>query len=454
METLLANIAILVGLILANGIFAMSEFALVSARETLLTDWAEAGSSGARAALELMESPGKFLATIQIGITFVGIMAGAYGEATIARRLEPVISQFPLLSSRADIIAAGVVVITVTYFTLVIGELVPKDLGLAYGERIATIVSRPLKALAFITAPMVWILNHSTRAVVSIFYIDQTTNHTPVTRSEIDQMLDEWRDEGVLGADEEEMMEGLLQLSERKAGSVMTPRPQIVWLDVDATRKDLEDTLVDTPFSLVPVCEGSLDNPIGIARVRDIFGLLLHDEPLDLRELSHEPLFVPASMPAINLLQEFRRSERHMAIALDEHGEVEGLITPVDLMQTVVGDLMILSPDIEPGIQKLADGTFVADAMLPVERFVEEFDVQVPSSSRRSYHTLAGLVLNRLRRLPEEGDRIIIDDVCVEVVDMDGRRIDKLRLIREECEVPDDEQGDAPDDDAEPPAEE
>lgn len=454
METLLANIAILVGLILANGIFAMSEFALVSARETRLADWAEAGSSGARAALELMESPGKFLATIQIGITFVGIMAGAYGEATIARRLEPVVSQFPLLAPRAEIIAAGVVVITVTYVTLVIGELVPKDLGLAYDERIATIVSRPLKVLAFLTAPMVWILNRSTQAVVSLFNIDQSADQNPVTRSEIDQLLDNWRDEGVLGADEEEMMEGLLQLSERKASSVMTARPQIVWLDVDISRDELRETVANTPFSLLPVCEDSLDNPIGIVRVRDIFRRLLHDEPIDLRELSHEALFVPASMPAINLLAEFRRAERHMAIALDEHGEVEGLITPVDLMQTVVGDLMILSPDIEPGIQKLADGTFVADAMLPVERFAEDFDVPVPSSSQRSYHTVAGLVLSRLRRLPKEGDRITIGDVCVEIVDMDGRRIDKLRLIREECKVLAEEQADTPDDDAEPPAEE
>jgi putative hemolysin len=431
MGTVLASVAILIALIVANGIFAMSEFALVSARETRLSEWADQGSAGAKAALDLMEDPGRFLATIQIGITFVGITAGAFGEATLAGELEVFLKEFPALSAHAHTLAGGIIVLVVTYFTLIIGELVPKEVGLAYDARVSTIISRPLKILGFVTAPLVSILDRSTEAVCSLLHIEHGA-----------QLIDKWRAAGVLAPDEEEMIEGLLALSNRRASSVMTARPQIIWVDVNATEQELRDTLISTPVSLVPVCDGDLDEPIGIVRVRDIFARLLHGETVDLRQLMDEALYVPASMPAIKLLEEFRKGESHLALALDEHGEVEGLITPVDLMQSVVGDLVILSPDIEPRIEELGDGSSLADAMLPVERFAEHFGVDVPSPSRRTYHTLAGLVLSRIKRMPDEGDHIMLGDHCVQIVDMDGRRIDKLRVIPPEdgqCSLEDDE---------------
>lgn len=443
MGTVLASIAILIALILANGVFAMSEFALVSARETRLSEWADRGSAGAQAALDLMQDPGRFLATIQIGITFVGITAGAYGEATLARQLEVFLRDVPAVAAHADTIAGAIIVLLVTYCTLIIGELVPKEIGLAYSARVAAIISRPLKVLGFLTAPFVSILDRSTEGVCTLLHIKHGAEEAPVSRGEIDKLIDHWRSEGVLEADEEEMIEGMLALSERRASSVMTPRPQIIWVDVNAGDEQLQETLVKTPVSMVPVCDGDLDDPIGIVRVRDVFARLLRNEPVDLRQLMDDALYVPASMPAIELLDEFRKGESHMALALDEHGEVDGLITPVDLMQSVVGDLVILSPDVEPRIEELEDGSSLADAMLPVERFAEHFGIEVPGPSTRSYHTLAGLVLSRMRRMPEEGDHIVIDDLRVQIVDMDGRRIDKLRVIppdHDESRVSEDEE--------------
>lgn len=425
MSTVVVEILVLLALIVANGVFAMSEIALISARESRLSQLADGGSRGARAALDLMESPGRFLATIQIGISLIAIVSGAYGKATLSERLEPMLADVPWAASHSEGIATAIVVLAITYLSLIVGELAPKELGLTFSEGASALVALPMKALSVITAPAVTFLNVSTTALLWLFGVQPSDGET-VTRSELDLLIEDWADEGVISETEEEMATRLLTLVERNALSIATPRPHIRWVDANASRQEIADTVLDAGYDMLPVCDGTLERPLGVVRSRDVLKRLLAGDDFDIREAMQEPLFVPASTSALNLLQAFQQGRPGMVLLVDDYGDIEGLATPLDLVQAVLGGLAELGSPGGEQMTRREDGTWLIDGLTPLEEFAEAFDVEPPLEITRNYTTVAGLVIGLLEHLPATGSCVGFQGMRLEVVDMDGRRIDKV----------------------------
>ncbi|MGC9319074.1 MAG: hemolysin family protein [Armatimonadota bacterium] len=440
MTAVLTEVLILLALIVANGIFAMSEIALVSARETRLSQLADRGSRGARAALDLMGSPGRFLATIQIGISLIAIASGAYGKATLSERLEPVLADVPALAAHSEGFAAAIVVLGITYLSLVVGELAPKELGLGFSETVAALVALPLKALGLLAAPAVAFLNVSTSGFLRVFGLGPSEGET-VSRSELRLVMEDWADEGVISETEEEMANRLLALVERDALSVGTPRSGIRWLDANASREETAAAVLDAGYDMMPVCEGSLDHPLGVIRTNEVLRRLVSGAELDIRDVMQEPLFVPAASSALNLLEAFQEGRPEMALLVDAYGDIEGLATPLDVVQAVVGSLAELGSPTGVQMTRRDDGTWLVDGMTPLEEFEDAFDLEAPPLIKRTYSTVAGLVLGLLRRLPTTGSRVRWEGLELEVVDMDGRRIDKVLVSPAPQDTPEPDTG-------------
>ncbi len=426
---MLPYILILFALIIANGIFAMAEIAVVSARPTRLRQMAEGGNRGARVAMDLGSDPGRFLATIQIGITLVGVGAGAFGEATLTGHLEP--SLQGVFGAHSRTAAAAIVVIGITYVTLVIGELAPKNLALAYSESIASALSRPMKLLSIVAAPAVWLLNQSERLVTAPLRTTQADSEE-INRDEIMMLMDEWSQAGVLNSAERELAEGLLELGDRPIESILKPRPDVKWLDVHASPEELRGMLEETHYSVLPVADGSLDRVIGTVTARDLLVALLKGEEPNLRDRAQEPTFITSRASALELLNTFGDSQTHMAIALDEHGLPEGIVTLTDMMQVILGPLAPLSTDYTARVRQTEAQTWVIDAMTPLDEFEERTGISIPMEDRAHFQTVAGLILNLLEALPSEGDSVRYRDLVLHVDRMEDRRIDRVTVTRTE----------------------
>jgi len=422
---------ILLGLILTNGLFAMAEIAVVSARPTRLRQMAEGGSAGAQVALDLTESPGRFLATIQIGITLVGVVAGAFGEATIAETLAPSLAGLPVVGEYSRAAAGGIVVVAITYVTLVIGELAPKGLALRYSEGIAAALARPMRALSVIAAPAVWLLDRSERLVTAPFQPPDAAD-SEINRDEIVMLMDQWSKSGVLNQEERELAEGLLELGDRPVESVLRPRPDVCWLKADATAEEIRRTLERTDYSVLPVADGSMERVIGTVSARELLLALLAGEEPDLRERVEPPIFVPSSASALECLNAFGGRHTHMAVALDEYGVPEGIVTVTDLMQVILGPLAHLSEDYSRRVIEVEPDTWVVDAMAPLDEFEQRTGITIPLEDRAHFQTVAGLVLNLLGALPDEGDSLRYRDFIIRVDRMDGARIDSVTVTRAE----------------------
>ncbi|MGI5819555.1 MAG: hemolysin family protein [Armatimonadota bacterium] len=427
---MIAHMFILLALILTNGVFAMAEIAVVSARPTRLRQMAERGSSGARMALDLARSPGRFLATIQIGITLVGVGAGAFGEATLSRHLEPSLAEMPVVGAHSQAAAAIIVVLCITYLTLVIGELAPKNLALSYSESISAMVAPLMKALSVIACPVVWLLNHSERLVTAPFRHGREAAEG-INRDEIMMLMDEWSEAGILNEVERELADGLLDLGDRPIESILKPRPDVHWLDAEIGAEELREELERTHYSVLPVAEGSLDRVIGTVSARELLVALLREEEPDLHERVERPVFIASSASALDLLGAFGSRHTHMAIALDEHGIPEGIVTLTDLMQAIVGPLAPLSGEYDSRVQEIEPGRWVVDAMVSLDDFEERLGIEIPIADRAHFQTVAGLVLNLLEDIPEEGETVRYENFTLRVERMEGRRIDQVTVARE-----------------------
>ncbi len=427
---MIAHILILLALIIANGVFAMAEIAVVSSRPTRLRQMAEAGSKGARVALDLAESPGRFLATIQIGITMVGVVAGAFGEATLSREIEPMLRDLPLIGAHSHTAAAGIVVLSITYVTLIIGELAPKNLALHFSESISAIIAPIMKGLSIIASPAVWLLNRSERIVTAPFTGGETAEE--INREEIGMLMDQWSDAGVLNETERELAEGLLELGDRPIESILKPRPDVFSLDVSMSTEELREALETSHYSVLPVVEGSMDRVIGTVTARDLLVSLLNDEEPDLRERAEPPAFISSDASALELLEAFGECHTHMAIALDEHGVPEGVVTFTDFMQVLMGTLAPLSDEYCRRLQQMEGQGWVVDAMISLDEFEERMGIEIPPEDRAHFQTVAGLVLNLLGELPAEGDVARYQDFALRVDRMEGRRIDRVTVTRVE----------------------
>lgn len=412
-------------LILANGVFAMSEIAVISSRKTRLQRMADEGKHQARAALDLATKPGRFLSTIQTGITLIGILAGAFGGATISDNLASWFASFEVLSPYSRPLALGTIVIAITYFSLILGELVPKRLALTNPEKIACLVAVPMRALSRIVGPAVDLLSHSTEAVMKLLRV-KASQEPPVTEEELRILIDQGTRAGVFEESEQEMIEGVLRLKDRRAGDLITPRAHIVWLDQDAPPAATLAHLKGSPFAAFPVCKGSLDEVVGVVHSKDILALCLAGEDPDPKRAMKPPLFVPENKNVLDLLGSFRETGQHVAIVLDEYGGVSGLVTVNDIAVSIVGALPAPGETHEPMAVRRQDGSWLLDGMLPADEMRDLLRIPRSAMGDGSYRTVSGLVMAELGRVPTAGDHFIWAGLRVEVVDMDGRRVDKV----------------------------
>ena len=419
-------------LLVGNGFFAMSELAIVSARKVRLRQMCDTGDSRACAALDLAMSPDRFLSTIQIGITLVGILAGAFGGATIAEQLGEQISRVPALAPYGEAIGVGVVVIVITYFSLIIGELVPKRFALSHPERIAKLIARPMKALSGVMSPVVNLLSVSTSAVLTMLRIKQPTE-PPVTEDEIKVLIELGTRAGVFEKDEQEMVKGVFKLADRRIASLMTPRLDIVWFDEKESRESIRRKIAENHYSRFPVCRGSLDQVVGIVKAKQMLALCLGNEELNLAAVMTPPLFVPESRSALQALQAFKTSATHLALLISEFGSIEGLVTTNDILEAIVGDIAPANPQFESQTTQREDGSWLIDGTIPIDEFKEMFKIRLmPGEGRVDYQTLAGFILFYLVRVPKAADYFVWSGLRFEIMDMDGKRIDKVLVFRVE----------------------
>lgn len=423
------EILIVLLLIIANGIFVMSELAIISARKVRLQQLANQGNGRARVAWELANEPNQFLATVQIGITLLAILSGAFGEAVIARIIRPILSFIPALALYRDAIASVIAVLLITYLTLIIGELVPKRLALNHPEPIASILAIPMRMLATIASPVVYLLSASTDLVVRLLGIRPSTE-PQVTEEEIRVLIEQGTEAGTFEAVEQDMVERVFRLGDRPVNAMMTPRPEIVWLDLEDSAAENQKKILDSGNSRFPVCQGGLDNVLGVVHVTDLLTRSLCDQPLDLTTSLRQPLFVPESTRGLKILELFKQTGIHMALVVDEYGVIQGLVTLNDIMVEIVGDVPSVEELEEPLAVQREDGSWLLDGMLSVDEFFELFDIEeLQAEYRGNYQTLGGFVITHLGRIPIAADHFQWHGMRFEVMDMDGNRVDKVLVV-------------------------
>jgi putative hemolysin len=387
---------------------------------------ADRGDGGAQAALRLSESPDEFLATVQIGITLVGILAGALGGATMAEELVPLLQRIPAIAPYADSIAFALVVLAITYLSLVIGELVPKRLALNHPESIARAVARPMQWLSKLSLPAVWLLSVSTNAVMRLLGI-RPSAEPQVTEEELRILIRQGAQSGVLEEAERRMVENIFHLGDLRVRSLMTPRPDIVWLEINDSPETIRRKLKESGLSRYPVCQDSLDNVLGIVRAKDLLAEMLAGRPLDLKSALRRPLFVPEMMPALRALEQFKKSGSHIAVVIDEHGGTQGLVTHHDILEAIAGEIEPTTESEDLSAVRREDGSWLLDGALPVHEFKEILGLRkLPGEDRGEYHTLGGFIMFMLGRIPAVSDHFEYGGRRFEVVDMDSHRIDKV----------------------------
>ncbi|MBW4453513.1 MAG: hemolysin family protein [Nostoc indistinguendum CM1-VF10] len=442
MSSITFEISIILVLIIANGVFSMSEMAVVSARKVRLQQLANQGDTKAKAALKLAESPNHFLSTVQVGISLIGILTGAFGGATIANRLAVYVKVVPLLAPYSEPLSFGIVVLLITYLSLIVGELVPKRLALNNPERIASIVAIPMQALSAIASPMVYLLSASTDLILRLLGITASTE-PQVTEEEIKILIEQGTEAGTFEEAEQDMVERVFRLGDRPVSYLMTPRPDIVWLDLDDSAEENRHKMVDSAYSRYPVCQGGLDNVLGVIPVTDLLARSFRGEPLDLTVGLRQPIFVPESTRGLKVLELFKQTITHMALVVDEYGVIQGLVTLNDIMSEIVGDVPSTDGQDHPQAVQREDGSWLLDGMLPVEEFLELFGMEEwESEERGSYQTLGGFVITHLGRIPAAADHFEWQNMRIEVMDMDGNRVDKVLVVPKGSKSPDTEKSD------------
>ena len=424
------DVLLLLLLIVLNGIFAMSEIAVVSARRARLIQLAEDGSKGARHALTLASEPTRFLSSVQVGITSIGILNGAIGEGVIAARLRPALEQVPLLAPYADTLSLAIMVAVLTYVSLIIGELVPKRIALIHPETIASVIARPMEVVAGVTRPIVFLLSVSTDSILRLFRVRQA-KQPGVTADEIRVMLEQGAEEGVFEPTEHELVTNVLNLDERHVGAVLTPRSNIVYVDIRDSVDTLREKLREQPHSVLPLCDGSLDKVLGFVRSTKVLERFLERGQPDLPSLAEPPLFVPETMTLMKLLEQFKRTHLPIALVVDEFGDVEGLVSFTDVISSIVGDLPT-EPGEEPAIVQREDGSWLLDGAVDLDTALRTLEAEaiVSDEDRQHFHTLGGLAMVALGRVPRTGDVFERGDYRFEVVDMDGNRVDRILASR------------------------
>ncbi|MFK4057295.1 hemolysin family protein [Brevundimonas sp. NPDC046655] len=418
-------IAVVLLLVVLNGLFAMTELAVVSSRKSKLQSRAERGDRGARAALKLSEEPTQFLSAVQVGITLIGILAGAYGQATIAGELDRILeANFPALAPYSQFASTALVVVLITYVSLIVGELVPKRLALIFPETIASKMAAPISTMALVMKPFVLLLTASTSGILKVMGV-KDRDGSDVTQEEVESILAEGTSAGLIEPEEQEMIEEILRLGDRAVRVAMTPRHEVFWIALDDTEEVLREEIRTCPYSRIVVArESDVDNPLGVVHKKDLLDALLTDGSYDIEKLVAEPAFIPQSTSVLKALEILKGSKVHMAFVVDEYGAFEGVVTATDLLEMIAGDFNESHDELGQSIRKREDGSWAVDGQADLDELGDELGEDF--GEHESFHTVAGLVLHHLSRLPQEGEILQLGRFEVEVLDMDDRRIDKL----------------------------
>jgi putative hemolysin len=422
------DVLLILALIVLNGVLALSELAIVSSRDARLRALARSGSRGAQSALDLAAEPGRFLSTVQSGITLISVINGAFSGASLGEPAADRLQLAGLSASTAHTVGYGLVVVLITYVSLVIGEIVPKQIALRSPEPIAAVVARPMHWLSKITAPFVWLLDRSSLLIFRLLGLDrESRNH--VTAEELHLVVAEARTAGVLEESERAIISGIVRLADRPVREVMTPRTEIDWIDVASTPEQIRNALLESPHTRIPVADGSVENIVGVIQVRDVVSALLENRPLDLRTLCRPAPVIPDLMDAMDALAVLRHAEVPLALVHDEYGHLDGIVTPGSILAALAGTFAHdIEQGEEPPLVERDDGSWLISGAASADVLADRLGVNMPVD--RDYSTVAGFALSVLKHLPDTGEKFRHDGWSFEIVDMDGRKIDKLIASR------------------------
>jgi putative hemolysin len=422
---IILEVVVIFILVIINGLLAMSELSIISSRKARLRTLAEAGDTKARTALELSESPDRMLSTVQIGITMMGILSGAFGGAELAEILGGALVNFGISEGAANTVSFAFVVLSITYLSLVIGELVPKRIALLDPEAAARRLAGPIKLLSKVASPFVTVLSGSTSLVLKLLGVNKIKEST-VSEEEVQMLIDEGTKSGVFEEHERQMVGSIFKMSDLSVKDLMTPRHEIDWLNLEDPTDTIIECVRESPHTMFPVGEGSLDKTIGMVKAKDLLHQMISTSTIDLQSILRQPVMIPETATAFEGLELLRSSRSPLALIVDEYGGIEGIVTHTDLLSTIAGDMDEATDS--PMFTKRSDGSYLLDGMLPIEEFRELVAHGDPDPSNGGYNTLAGFVLSNFGRLPKAGDSFEWNGYTIEVLDLDGNRIDKLLL--------------------------
>ena len=435
MSNIFVQFIIIILLVVINGVFAMSEIAMVSVRKARLQRKARSGDKSAQTALELAESPTRFLSTVQVGISLIGILSGALGGATIAEALAKVLDTIPWMAEYSHGISLAVVVALITYLQLVFGELIPKRIGLNTPEQIAIRVSIPMKVLSRITSPIVTLLSNSTELGLRLFGF-HTDDSPMVTEEEVKLLLHQGTQIGIFEEVEMDLVESIFRLADRRVDAIMTPHTDLEWINLNDSYEEIQAKVIASPYSHFPVADGNLDNVIGILLIKDFLLATRNGSQPDLKKLLVPAVFVPESMPALKVLESFRSSKNQLALVIDEYGGMLGMVTLFDILKAIVGSIPQFGEKESEMVVQRADGTWLLDGKLPIDELKELFTIdELPDEERMGYQTLGGFLMSQLGKIPSEGNSYQWKRFLFEVMDMDANRVDKVLLTIEADEA-------------------
>lgn len=420
-----SEVFVILLLIVINGIFSMAEIAIVSSRKSRLEGAAQKGDKQAQVALSLANNPNRFLSTVQVGITLIGIVTGVFGGASLAEPLEQQLAQIQPLKPYSEAVAFSAIIVAITFVSLVIGELVPKRLGMRNPEGIARAMAIPMNAVSKVFSPVVWLLSGSTDLLLKIFRI-KASGEPSVTEEEIKSLVAQGTNMGIFEEVEQEIVDRVFMLSDRRVGSIMTNKLDVEWIDVSDDFETTKQTVLHAPYSHFPVCEDSLDNVLGIISTKHFLQTLLQNGTVDLLSIAEKPLFLPETTKAFKVLEQFKQSKIRIAMVVDEFGTIQGLVALKDLFEAMVGELE-QATDEDYGVVPREDGTYLVDGLISFEEFLQYFEISdVDPEERTGFHTLGGLIFSIANEIPKTGEKFRWNTMGFEIIDMDGNRIDKV----------------------------
>lgn len=423
---MISEILLVVLLICISGVFVLAEIALISSRKARLEKAAKQGRHGAKVALKLMEKPQEFLSVVQIYITLISFIAATYGGTSIAYHLADFFRQFDAVKKYADILGIATIVSMTTYFSLLLGELVPKTLGINYPEKVAIFFSPFIRVLGWVAKPIAWFLQFSTKVVLKLMMI-KTNVRQEMTEEELHHMIEQGSEHGILEKQESEMMRGVIRIGDRKVNSLMTHRSEIIWVDVDIEEEELLKHLSASVHSSFPVCDKELDKVLGMVYIKDIFTQLAEKKKLDIKSLLKPPNFFPETMPALELLESFKKNHSHTGLIVNEYGSLEGIVSLHDLLESIVGDMPADATDDEQMFVVRKDGSWLIDGLMQLDQMIELIGVEeVSEKDKGTYTTVGGFVMHHLGKIPKAADSFEFKKFSFEVMDMDGHRVDKV----------------------------